>query len=86
MSPKPVPPLPPSPDFGDKPRTSYWSLVLVGIALLLCMTLLTFLTLGLFGPVILLGFVVFVVIGLQYLLWGWLFERVYRQGRDQSDD
>jgi len=86
MSSKPVPPLPPSPDFGDKPRTSRWSLVLAAITLLFLMTGLTIITLGYFGPVILLGIVIFGVIGLQYLLWGWLFERIYRRGKEIPED
>ena len=45
---------------------------------------LTFLTLGFFGPFVVLTAVIFAVIGLQYLVWGWWFERVYR-GRTPSD-
>lgn len=86
MSPKPVPPLPPAPDFGEKPRSSIWSLVLAGIALLFIVTLLSFLTIGYFAPVVVLGVVVFFLIGMQYLVWGWWFERIYRQGKNVDDD
>ncbi|WP_425617525.1 hypothetical protein NA78x_001205 [Anatilimnocola sp. NA78] len=86
MSPKPVPPLPPSPDFGDKPRTSRWPLLLAGVALVFLLVGLTIITLGFFGPVVVLGIVIFAVIGLQYLLWGWLFERIYRRGKNISDE
>lgn len=86
MSPNPIPPLPPPPEFPEKPRTSWWSLVLAGIALLFIMTVLSFLTLGYFAPVVVLGVVVFAIIGLQYLIWGWYFERIYRQGKEHLDD
>jgi hypothetical protein len=86
MSPKPVPPLPPPPDFGDKPRTSIWPLVLAGIGFLFIVTILSFLTVGYFAPVVVLGVVVFFLIGVQYLVWGWWFERIYRRGKDVDDD
>ncbi len=86
MSPKPIPPLPPPPDFGDKPRTTLWTVVLAGIALLFIVTALSFLTLGYFAPVIFLGLGVFLLIGVQYLVWGWWFERIYRQGKDEGDE
>lgn len=84
MSPKPLPPTPP--DLNEQPRSSVWTIVLAGVALLFLMTGLSFLTLGYFAPVIALGVGVFFLIGIQYLVWGWWFERVYRQGRDQSED
>jgi hypothetical protein len=86
MSPKPVPPLPPAPDFGEKPRSSMWTIVLAGITLLFLMVGLSFLTLGYFAPVIALGVGIFLLIGMQYLVWGWWFERVYRQGKEQGED
>lgn len=84
MSPK-LPP-PPQPDFGDKPRGTWWTIALAGLALLFVMTLLSFLTLGYFAPVVFLGLGVFALIGVQYLVWGWFFERIYRQGREHVDD
>jgi hypothetical protein len=47
---------------------------------------LTFLTLGFFGPFVVLAIVIFGVIGLQYLIWGWWFERVYRSGAVRNPD
>lgn len=82
----PVAPLPPPPEFPEKPRTSWWSLVLAGMALLFIMVALSFLTLGYFLPVVVLGAIVFTVIGLQYLVWGWYFEKIYRQGKEHLDD
>lgn len=86
MSLKPVPPLPPAPEFHEKPRTSWWSVVLAGIALLFIMVGLSFLTLGYFAPVVVLGIGVFAMIGVQYLVWGWYFEKIYRQGKENADE
>ena len=77
---------PEPPEMPEKRRASWLSIalaVLFGSALA---ALLTILTLGYFGPVILLAGIVFFVIGLQYLLWGWFFERIYRQGRPDDDE
>lgn len=78
-------PLPPPPDFGEKPQRSVWTLVLAAVAFVFILVGLSFLTLGYFTPVIFLGLIVFGLIGVQYLIWGWLFERIYRQGKDQTD-
>jgi hypothetical protein len=86
MSPKPVPPLPPAPEFNEKPRTSAWSIVLAAIVLLFIVVGLSFVTLGYFFWIILLGVVVFFMIGAQYLIWGWYFEKIYRQGKERLDD
>lgn len=60
--------------------------MLAGMALLFILVALSFLTLGYFAPVIFLGLAVFALIGLQYLVWGWLFERIYRNGKEHSDE
>jgi hypothetical protein len=86
LSPKPVPPLPPAPDFGEKPPSSIWPLVLAGVTLLFVMIGLSFLTLGYFAFVPALGIAIFLLIGLQYLVWGWWFERIYRRGKNLGDD
>lgn len=78
--------MPPAPDFNEKPRSSAWSIVLAGIALLFIMVGLSFLTLGYFAPVIVLGVGIFAVIGIQWLIWGWYFEKIYRQGKEHLDD
>lgn len=46
--------------------------------------ILTFLTLGYFVPIMLLAFGIFVIIGLQYLVWGWWFERIYREQPEEE--
>jgi len=86
MSPKPLPLPPPQPDFGAKPKSTIWTIVLAVIALLFIVVGLSFLTLGYFAPVIFLGLGIFGLIGAQYLIWGWLFERIYRNGKEKSED
>lgn len=82
---QPVPPLPPPPEFPEKPKTSWWTLALAGFALFLLLAGLTALTQGLFGPIILIPTLGFGLICVQYLVWGWYFERIYRQGRKLDD-
>ena len=72
------PPLPPKPAPPERPRSIWLALLLLCSGAVAAVVLLTFLTLGFFGPLVLLGLGVYVIIGLQYLLWGWWFEKVYR--------
>jgi len=44
------------------------------------------LTMGYFLWIFLLAFVVFAVIALQYLVWGYWFERIYRSNLPPDDD
>ncbi|WP_254511001.1 hypothetical protein [Anatilimnocola floriformis] len=86
MSAKPVPPQPPPPDFNEKPRSSAWTIVLAGVGLMFAIVALTFLTLGYFSLVVMIGAGVFMLIGAQYLIWGWLLERIYRNGRENLEE
>jgi uncharacterized membrane protein len=80
-------PLVSRPDFDSQPRGSWLYIALVAMAALVGVVILTFLTLGFFGPFVLLGLVIFGIIGLQYLVWGWWFERIYRAGKvDRVED
>jgi hypothetical protein len=77
-----APPLPTKPEPPDKPRGSWLAIILMASGGLAAAVVLTFLTLGFFGPIFMLGLAVFGVIGLQYLVWGWWFERMYRGPAD----
>jgi hypothetical protein len=44
------------------------------------------LTIGYFLPLFVLGGTMFGVIFLQYVLWGWWFEKIYRQRGVNSQD
>ena len=79
-SPPPLPPKPEKPP--ERPRGSWLAILLMGSGALAAVVILTFLTLGFFGPIVVLGLAIFGVIGLQYLVWGWLFERIYRTPKD----
>jgi hypothetical protein len=78
-----------SPQFPEpetRRQTSWLPIVLVAIVGLALAAILTVLTLGYFGPILLIGLLVFLVIGLQYLLWGWWMERIYRNVPADADD
>jgi hypothetical protein len=76
MNATPLPSQKPEPP--GKPRSIWLAILLMGSGALALVFLLTFLTLGFFGPMVILGLGIFLIIGLQYLLWGWWFEKVYR--------
>jgi len=80
-----TPPLPERPEIAPpKPRGS--CLVLLAVMFgFVAAVLLTFLMIGFFWPFVV-GFAVLSVIALQYLVWGWLFERIYRTGPTEDND
>jgi hypothetical protein len=78
-------PLSPRPDFAPKPRGSLLTILLVGIAAFILAVIFTFLTLGFVWPFVV-GFAIFAFIGLQYLVWGWWFERIYRSESIEDQD
>ena len=77
--------MPTRPDLETKSRGSWLSIVLAGLLTLAILAVLTLLTLGYFGPIILLGLGIFLIIGLQYLVWGWWFERIYRSSANEKN-
>jgi hypothetical protein len=81
-----LPPPPTKPDLETTPRGSWLAILLTMMAGFAFVVVFTFLTLGFVWPFVV-GFAVFGIIGLQYLLWGWWFERIYRSGQalDDSD-
>ena len=80
------PPVPPTkPDLETTPRGSWLAILLTGMAAFAFVVVFTFLTLGFVWPFVV-GFAIFGVIGLQYLLWGWWFERIYRSGQIEEGE
>jgi hypothetical protein len=69
-----LPPLPPKPDVESKPKASPLWFLLTGFGGLGLLIVLAFLV----TPLLWVGVAIAGIIGLQYLLWGWLFERIYR--------
>ena len=80
MEPQPV-----KPDFAARPAGSWVYILLALVAAFAFAIVLTFLTLGFVWPFVV-GGAVFGIIGLQYLVWGWWFERIYRSGPIPEDD
>jgi hypothetical protein len=68
--------LPPKPDFEAKPASSALWWLIAGFSGLLLLALVAFLA----TPVLWVAFAIAGVIALQYVLWGWWFERIYRRG------
>jgi len=81
---KPALPLPPPPQLPAKPRgfCFVYSAVLLTLVLVAVMT---FFIMGTIWP-FLIGFGVLAIIALQYLTWGWWFERIYRSGQTDARD
>ena len=80
-----VPPMPERPyaaDFQPKRRSSCLVVLAIGVGLSLAV-LLSILMIGFIWPLVV-GFAIFGLIALQYLVWGWWFERIYRA--QLSDD
>jgi ABC-type bacteriocin/lantibiotic exporter with double-glycine peptidase domain len=69
-----VPPMPQKPDFDAKPQSSpLWTMLTAMMVLGFLVLLAFFVT-----PLLWIGVAIAAIIGLQYLLWGWWFERIYR--------
>jgi hypothetical protein len=68
------PPLPPKPEFEPKPAGSFLWWLIVGLGGLMLLAVIAFLA----TPVLWVAFAIALIIALQYLLWGWWFERIYR--------
>jgi hypothetical protein len=79
-----TPPLPPRPEFETtKPRGSclvYLALI-VGFGFAVVLSLLM---IGFIWPFVI-GFAILGIIALQYFVWGWWFERIYRSGQSEDD-
>jgi hypothetical protein len=82
-----APPLPPKPEFpspDNKPRGSWLAILLTGGVTMMVVVALTFLTLGYFGPVIVVAAVMAGVVTFHYVVWGWWLEKVLRQAAEEE--
>lgn len=82
---KPTPPLPPQlqpPQPPPKPRGFCFVYAATLLGLILAAAL-TFFIMGTIYP-FMIGFAVLAIIALQYLIWGWWFERIYRSNPDDA--
>ena len=77
---EPPPDFPSRPDFEPSPpRRSWVPILLAGVFAVMLAAIFSILTIGYFIPLFVLGGTMFGIIFLQYLLWGWWFEKIYRQ-------
>jgi fatty acid desaturase len=73
------PDFPPRPEFEPPQRRSWVPILLAGVFAVMLAAIFSILTIGYFLPLFILGGIIFGVIFLQYLVWGWWFEKIYRQ-------
>ena len=81
-----LPPKPERPEIARPPAGSWLSIALVAGFGILMAAVISILTLGYFLWIFLLAFVIFGIIALQYLIWGFWFERIYRSNLPPEDD
>jgi hypothetical protein len=81
----PNPPLErPSPP--QQPRGSWISIFLALMFGAVVVVILTFITLGTFAPVLVIGGILFLFVGLHYCLWGWWLGGVIRQAEGEEEE
>ena len=68
--------IPPPPE-APQPKGSWLAVVLAFVLCVILVGVFSVLTLGVIGPAIVLGAILAIVILLQYVIWGWYFERIY---------
>ena len=81
-----LPLKPERPEFDERPPGSWLSIGLVAAFGILIAAVISILTLGYFLWIILLGLGIFALVAVQYLVWGWWFERIYRSNLPPDDD
>lgn len=69
----------------EKPPASIIPLLLAGLLAVMVFVALFFLTLGLIGPVVVVGMAIFGFGVLQYLLWGWWVSAILRDDQPDSE-
>jgi len=80
-SPRPL--VRPSPH-PEKPRLTWLSLGLASMGLAAACVVLIFLTLGVFGPVLLIGAAMLLLVVLHFVVWGWWLTRIIHEEEDES--
>ncbi|HTN77050.1 MAG TPA: hypothetical protein VL096_17445 [Pirellulaceae bacterium] len=81
VPPKPEKPTPPD----APPRGSWLALMLAAGVTFLVIVTLTFLTIGYFGPVLIIAALMAGVVLFHYVVWGWWLEPVLRQAQAEED-
>jgi hypothetical protein len=81
----PAPPLPPKPSLPEKPRGSWLAILMAGGLSISVMVGLTFLTIGWFGPVVVVGAVMGGIITMHYVVWGWWLQPVLKRAMEEEE-
>ena len=74
------------PEPPDRDGSSWLAIILAGLLGTAAVVTLTFLTLGSFGPVLLIGLLIFGLVAFHYFVWGWWLQRILRREHDQESD
>ena len=68
----------------EKPRLAWLSLALASLGLIAACVVLIFLTLGVFGPVLLIGVVLLLLVLFHFVVWGWWLGRIIRNEEEEE--
>ncbi len=81
----PAPSMPEKPAPPEKPRGSWLGIVLAGGLVSTAIVVLTFLTIGYFGPVIIIGAAMAGVVVFHYRVWGWWLQPVLKRAMEEEE-
>ena len=81
-----LPSKPEPPERPERPAGSWLAMALVAGFGVMLAAVISILTMGYFLWVFLAVFAIFAFVALQYLIWGWWFERIYRRNLPPDDD
>jgi len=70
----------------DNTLGSWIAIVLMALICIAIYVVLTFLTLGVFGPVLIVGGILFGIVAFHYFVWGWWLGRVIREASDEEEE
>jgi len=65
---------------------SWIAIFLVAMLCVASYVVLTFLTLGVFGPVLIVGGILFGIVAFHYCVWGWWLGKVVREASDDEEE
>jgi hypothetical protein len=82
----PPPPKPPALPAEQEARGSWLSIFLTLLMCAAAYIVLSFVTLNVFGPVLIIAGVVFLVVSFHYLVWGWWLGKVIRDAHEEDGE
>ena len=71
------------PEPPDRGGSSWLAIMLAGLLGAAIVVTLTFLTLGYFGPVLLIGLLIFGLVACHYFVWGWWLQKFLQREHEQ---